>query len=86
MTNDLERRPYEHENNYKNKYTFTSKYNCFYLVYFERHTDVYQAIARETELKKWQREKKNNLINSLNPEWRFLNEDIKERFYEKTNK
>jgi putative endonuclease len=79
----LERRIYEHETNVKNKFKFTTKYNCIYLIYFERFTDINQAIARETELKKWRREKKNNLIISLNPEWKFLNEEIKERFYEK---
>ncbi|MGQ0827048.1 MAG: GIY-YIG nuclease family protein [Bacteroidota bacterium] len=82
VTNNLERRIYEHENDFKNKYKFTSKYNCRYLIYYERFTDVNQAIARETELKKWRREKKNNLINTINPEWKFLNEEIKERFYE----
>ena len=72
VTNDLERRIYEHQMNIGNKYKFTSKYNCIYLVYFERFTNINQAIARETELKKWRREKKNNLINSTNPSWSFF--------------
>ncbi len=83
VTNDIEKRIYEHESNIGNRFKFTSKYNCIFLIYYERFTEINQAIARETQLKKWRREKKNNLINSTNPEWRFLNEEIKERFYEK---
>jgi putative endonuclease len=83
VTNNLERRLYEHETNSGNKFKFTSKYNCVYLIYYEHFSNINQAIARETELKKWRREKKNNLIASMNSEWRFLNEEIKERFFEK---
>ena len=67
MTNNLERRLYEHKN--KLIEGFTKKYNLDKLVYFEHTTDVNNAIRREKEIKKWRREKKNKLIESLNPGW-----------------
>jgi len=54
---------------------FTTKYNCNKLVYYEYFNDVKLAISREKEIKKWRREKKVNLINILNPEWRDLSEE-----------
>ncbi|MBL7883967.1 MAG: GIY-YIG nuclease family protein [Bacteroidia bacterium] len=83
VTNDIERRLFEHENNQQNKFKFTSKYNCTNLIYFEIFSNINNAIDRETELKKWRREKKENLINSINPDWNFLNEEVKERYFEK---
>ncbi len=74
VTNDLERRVYEHETSkYKG---FAWRYNLNYLVYYEHFTHIEHAIDREKELKKWRREKKNNLISSFNPDWRFLNGEI----------
>ncbi|MDP2724071.1 MAG: GIY-YIG nuclease family protein [Bacteroidales bacterium] len=74
VTNDIERRIYEHETGeYK---WFTKKYNCHYLVYYEYFTFIEHAIEREKEIKKWRREKKDKLIMSFNPEWRLLNKDI----------
>ncbi len=70
MTNDLQRRTYEHK--HKVYRGFTSRYNLNKLVYFEHTTDVLQAIAREKEIKKWRREKKNRLVESMNPEWKDL--------------
>ncbi|MCA9450934.1 MAG: GIY-YIG nuclease family protein, partial [Candidatus Omnitrophica bacterium] len=72
VTNNLLRRVYEH----KNKLTkgFTSKYNVQKLVYFEMTGEVQDAIAREKEIKKWRREKKNDLVESMNPEWNDLSE------------
>jgi len=70
MTNDLERRLYEHKN--KLVEGFTRKYNVHKLVYYERGTDVHAAIAREKEIKKWRREKKNNLVMTINPTWKDL--------------
>jgi putative endonuclease len=46
------------------------------LVYYELSFDINDAIRREKELKKWRRDKKNNLIESLNPEWRDLSLDF----------
>lgn len=74
LTNDLERRVYEHENGEVKG--FTKKYNCHYLVYYEHFSFIEHAIDREKELKKWRREKKDRLISSFNPEWQFLNKEI----------
>ena len=74
VTNDLKRRVYEH---YSEEFPgFTKKYKCRYLVYYERFQFVDNAIEREKEVKGWRREKKNRLIDSFNPEWKFLNEEI----------
>ena len=67
VTNDLERRVYEHKN--KLIAGFTSKYNINKLVYYEYTTDVYAAIEREKQWKKWSRQKKIKLIERLNPLW-----------------
>jgi putative endonuclease len=48
---------------------FTKRYNINKLVYFEQTSDVLTAISREKEIKKWRREKKNNLVETLNPAW-----------------
>ena len=58
---------YEHQN--KLVEGFSKKYNLTKLVYFEQTTDINSAIVREKEIKKWRREKKNKLIESLNPNW-----------------
>ena len=73
VTNNLERRIYEHKQ--KLVKGFTEKYNVDKLVYFEETNDVNTALAREKEIKKWRREKKNNLVQMINPEWKDLSED-----------
>lgn len=74
MTNNLDRRLWEHEDDAKNaKRTFAGKYKCFNLVYMEWHLYVNDAIRREKELKGWTRARKDALIKEENPEWRFLN-------------
>ena len=55
---------------------FTKKYNVTKLVYFESSTDVMSAIAREKQIKKWRREKKIRLIESMNPGWKDLFDDF----------
>ena len=74
ITNDLKRRMYEH----KNKLTdgFTKRYNVNRLVYFEYTTDVKTAILREKQIKGWTRQKKNELIESQNPNWNDLSDGI----------
>ena len=57
---------------------FTTRYKCYYLIYWEHYGEADIAIDRETQLKKWSRKKKDALISSFNPEWRFLNDDITE--------
>ncbi|MES2107164.1 MAG: GIY-YIG nuclease family protein [Bacteroidota bacterium] len=78
VTNNLDRRLYEHYFGLDQKNSFTSKYKCYYLVWFERHQYINNAIARETEIKGWLRIKKEKLIEEENPDWRFLNKDIME--------
>jgi len=70
VTNDLVRRVYEHKNSLVDG--FTKKYNVSKLVYFEQTDDVMSAIACEKEIKKWRREKKNKLVETMNPQWREL--------------
>ena len=66
VTNDLERRVAEHRSG--TIPGFTQKYNCHKLVYFEEYSDIDQAIAREKQLKKWSRQKKEALIDTKNKE------------------
>ena len=72
VTGNLPRRLYEHRNGLVDG--FTKKYNVHKLVYFEHTNDVYGAISREKQLKKWSRSKKNTLISSMNPSWSDLSE------------
>jgi putative endonuclease len=73
VTNDLERRVYEHK--MKLIPGFTSRYNLNKLIFFESTNDVTVAIAREKEIKGWVRRKKTALINSFNPEWKDVSEE-----------
>jgi putative endonuclease len=70
VTNDLERRVYEHTQ--KLVPGFTAKYNITRLVYFEATGDVEVAISREKQIKGWLRRRKIALIESVNPEWKDL--------------
>ncbi|MDD2464971.1 MAG: GIY-YIG nuclease family protein [Desulfobulbus sp.] len=72
MTNNLARRVYEHKT--KQVPGFTAKYNVSKLVYYEETPDVNAAIAREKEIKRWRREKKNQLVVAVNPAWKDLSE------------
>jgi putative endonuclease len=78
VTNNLERRLYEHYFGNDQKESFTFKYKCYYLVWYERHQYINYAIAREKEIKGWSRSKKIKLIEEENPEWNFLNNNIME--------
>jgi putative endonuclease len=78
VTNNLERRMYEHRN--KMIDGFTKRYNLTKLVYFEETSDVRSAIEREKQLKNWHRDWKIKLIDNFNPEWKDLSvEDKKNR-------
>jgi len=70
ITNNLERRVYEHKQ--KLIPGFTSKYDLTWLVYCAETNDVREAIAREKQLKGWSRAKKVALIEEMNPEWEDL--------------
>ena len=74
VTNDLFRRIQEHKDRIHPG--FTSKYRISKLVYFETTEDIEAAIMREKQLKAGNREKKERLINTLNPEWRDLSEEF----------
>ena len=71
VTNDLCRRIYEHKNHLI-KNSFTDRYNLEYCIYFEEFAYFNLAIHREKELKKWNRQKKEDLINKKNPQWNVL--------------
>lgn len=73
VTNDLERRMYEHKNHLIKG--FTEKYNVSILVYFEQTGEIEEGLKREKQLKKWNRKWKLDLIESVNPEWKDLSKD-----------
>ncbi|MDO8613385.1 MAG: GIY-YIG nuclease family protein [Dehalococcoidia bacterium] len=72
VTNNLERRMYEHKHGLVDG--FTRKYKVARLLYYEGSDDVRSAIGREKEIKGWRREKKLALIESANPNWVDLSE------------
>ena len=78
VTNDLERRLQKHYFGDDNPNSFTYKYKCFYLVWFERHQYINHPIEREKEIKGWVRAKKVKLIEEENSTWDFLNKDVME--------
>ncbi len=73
ITGDLKRRLYEHKHQLIDG--FTKKYNVHKLVYFESFNDPTNAIKREKQLKKWVRNKKNSLVETMNPTWKDLTEE-----------
>ena len=70
ITSDIVRRMWEHQTGAVRG--FTSKYKVHRLVWFEVHTDVLEAIAREKRIKKWPRQWKIDLIEKDNPGWNDL--------------
>jgi putative endonuclease len=74
VTNDLIRRAYEHREGLLDG--FTKRYGVKRLVYFEQHDSPAGAIQREKNLKHWSRKWKLDLINSQNPAWRDLFDEI----------
>jgi len=73
VTNDLERRIYQHKK--KLNEGFTKRYNINRLIYFESSNDVTTAIAREKQIKGLLKSKKIELIKNINPEFKDLSED-----------
>ena len=73
VTNDIVRRTYEHRLKLSNG--FAEKYNAYKLVYAEETKSVEAALAREKQIKGWIRQKKVDLIEDVNPEWRDLMRD-----------
>jgi putative endonuclease len=72
VTNNLERRVYEHKQGTGKG--FTARYRITRLVYYETFGDIYQAIAREKQIKGWRRQKKVRLIEQMNREWHDLSD------------
>ena len=68
VTNNLTRRVYEHKN-HLDPNSFTAKYHVTCLVYFEQANDIYAALEREKQIKKWNRKRKEQLIETQNPTW-----------------
>lgn len=76
VTNDIVRRVWEHRSG--NIRGFTSRYKCGWLLYYEEFSDINQAIAREKQIKGWKRDKKIELIISLNP----MRKDLANEWFE----
>jgi len=74
VTSNLIKRIYEHKNKFIDG--FAKKYNLNNLAYFEQHEDIYAAITREKQIKKWNRAWKIQMIEELNPAWKDLYKDI----------
>ena len=74
VTSDLLRRVYEHKNGLID--SFSKKYKCHKLVYYEVASYVHDALNREKQLKRWNRRKKEFLIGTINPNFRDLAIDI----------
>jgi putative endonuclease len=73
VTNDIRLRVAQHKNGEGS--IFTSKYKCFYLLHFEEYFQINEAIAREKQLKNWQRKWKDELIKKENPDLKNLAAD-----------
>jgi len=78
MTNNLLRRLEQHRSsiNKPESTSFTARYKCRHLLYYEEYTWIQEAIAREKEIKGWLRSKKLDLIKSNNPNMEFLEHDF----------
>jgi putative endonuclease len=76
VTSNLPSRVYEHKHKVFRD-SFTSRYNCIHLVYYKFYETIMEAIAEEKRIKGGSRKKKEALINSMNPEWKDLYEEIK---------
>ena len=74
ITNDLKRRVYEHKE--KLAEGFTKQYNITKLVYYEVFQDSYHAIQREKKIKGGSREKKIELVNTINSQWKDLYDEL----------
>ena len=74
VTNNLKRRVYEHKSGLGG--SFTKRYNAVKLVYYEYGSSVNSALLREKQIKGGSRQKKVDLINSMNPTWKDLYDEI----------
>lgn len=74
VTSDIERRIFEHRETLIPG--FTAKYGCKHLVWYEVHDAIGTAIQREKSLKRWYRQWKIDLIETMNPDWRDLYQEL----------
>ncbi|WP_026377305.1 GIY-YIG nuclease family protein [Aestuariibacter salexigens] len=74
VTSNLIQRIYQHKT--EQAEGFSQRYHCHELVYYELWNDMYSAICREKCIKKWRRAWKERLINSINPQWRDLYDEL----------
>jgi putative endonuclease len=77
VTSDLVKRLKSHQAGDSN---FTGKYNCYHLIYYECSKNIVNAIAREKQIKRWSRAKKENLIRARNPDRKPLPLNMLESF------
>ena len=75
VTNDLARRIYEHKH-HLDQNSFTARYDVTRLVYYEAVSDPVTAIEREKQIKGWNRKRKDKLVESKNPDWVDLYEQV----------
>lgn len=75
VTSNLPKRVQQHKESYYSQ-SFTSRYNLYILVYWEAFQEIGDAIGREKQIKAGSRQKKLDLINSINPDWKDLTGDI----------
>jgi len=76
VTNNLKERIHFHINPLPFSKAFTTKYKCYYLIYYEHFFGIEVAIKREKQIKGWSRLKKDKMISNFNTEWKFLNDQI----------
>ncbi|MFN5540402.1 MAG: GIY-YIG nuclease family protein [Candidatus Melainabacteria bacterium] len=76
VTSNLEQRLQEHRQLSERASKFAAKYKCKYLIYYEKHQTISDAILREKQLKNWHREWKLNLIREINPDFEDLSESL----------
>ena len=75
VTSDIISRIWQHQNNIYLK-SFTAKYKCYKLVYYESYAHIEEAIAAEKLIKGSSRDYKKQLVDTMNPEWKDLYADL----------
>ena len=77
VSSELRGRIWEHKTKFFSK-SFTAKYNCDKIVWYQIFPTIMEAIEREKQIKAGSRKKKIDLINAMNPEWKDLWEEIQD--------
>jgi putative endonuclease len=76
VTNNLPRRLLEHYKSRGSSTSFAGKYYCYYLLWYEWHQYINNAIQKEKYIKDLSRQRKEDMITEFNPSWKFLNEEL----------